>query len=96
MGRVTLLVDFLADPGDTDGLMTLLRWVDREARAADSDKIRAYVTHGVYRKIMRGSGYFQVKSDLELMVKWSGEKRPAAPGGPDEWHVTLGDSDQDR
>jgi len=96
MGRVTLLVDFLADPGDVEGLLTLLRWVDREARAADSDKIRAYVTHGVYRKTMRGSGYFQVKSDLELMVKFSGEERPPAQGGPDQWHVTLGDSDQDR
>ena len=37
-GRVTLLVDFLTEPDDTLGLLTLLRWVDREARAADSDR----------------------------------------------------------
>src|SRR5215831_11585207 len=36
-GRVTVLVDFLADPEDEDGFLTLVRWVDREARAADSD-----------------------------------------------------------
>jgi hypothetical protein len=95
MGRVTLLVDFLADPGDEGGLMTLLRWVDREARAADSDKIRTFATHGGYRKTLRGSGYFQVKSDLELMVKLDGGAEPST-GGPDQWHVTLGDSDQDR
>src|SRR5580765_5231248 len=29
-GRVTLLVDFLADPDDKAGVLTLLRWVDRE------------------------------------------------------------------
>ena len=39
-GRVTLLVDFLTDPDDEDGFSTLLRWVDQEARQADSDKIR--------------------------------------------------------
>src|SRR5262245_45426513 len=39
-GRVTLLVDFLADPDDASAVLTLLRWIDREARAADSDKIR--------------------------------------------------------
>jgi GNAT superfamily N-acetyltransferase len=31
-GRVTLLVDFLVDPDDESGMLTLLRWVDREAR----------------------------------------------------------------
>ena len=98
MSRVTLLVDFLADPADTGGMMTLLRWVDREARAADSDKIRAYATHGGYRKTMRASGYFQVKSGMELMVKLNPEGGGAAAtaGDPDLWHVTLGDSDQDR
>ncbi|MCK7461270.1 MAG: hypothetical protein MZU84_03970 [Sphingobacterium sp.] len=40
-GRVTLLVDFLADPDDAAGIETLLGWVDREAKAANSDKIRA-------------------------------------------------------
>jgi len=95
MGRATLLVDFLADPVDVGGLATLLRWVDREARAADSDKIRTYATHGAYRKVLRGSGYFPVKSNLELMVKLNAEGW-LPPGGLEAWHVTLGDSDQDR
>ena len=49
-GRVTHLVDFLAVPGDDRAVKTLLRWVDREARAADSDKIRCHVLHAGFRK----------------------------------------------
>ena len=52
-GRVTLLVDFLADPADESGLLTLVRWVDREARAADSDKIRTFAMHEGFRKLLR-------------------------------------------
>ena len=32
-GRVTQIVDLLADPSDERGIKTLARWVDREARA---------------------------------------------------------------
>ena len=96
-GKVTLLVDFLADPADTQGLDTLLRWVDREARAADSDKIRAFCMHAGFRRAMKRNGYFQVKSTVEFVAKIN-----ATPAGEafyrdtSRWHVTLGDSDQDR
>ncbi len=43
-GRVTQIVDLVADPSDERGIKTLARWVDREARMDDSDKIRCYVT----------------------------------------------------
>jgi GNAT superfamily N-acetyltransferase len=96
-GRVTLLVDFLVDPADVPGMKTLLRWVDREARTADSDKIRAFATHGVFRRLIRKSGYFQVKSTMEFVAKIN---HVQLPGGfyrdTDQWHITLGDSDQDR
>ena len=53
-GRVTLLVDFLADPDDdARRSLTLLRWVDREARAADSDKIRTFAMHEGFRKLLQ-------------------------------------------
>ena len=71
-GRVTLLVDFLTDPADEAGLETLLRWVDREARQADSDKIRAFAMHAGFRKVLKRSGYFQVKSDMEFVLKVNG------------------------
>lgn len=96
-GRVTLLVDFLTDPEDTEGMVTLLRWVDREALAADSDKIRTFATHEGFRKLLRKSGYYTVKSSMDFVVKINAVtvssefyKSTAA------WHVTLGDSDQDR
>jgi hypothetical protein len=96
-GRATLLVDFLADPQDVTGLQTLLRWVDREARAADSDKIRTLAMHAAFRQALKKSGYFNVASDVGFTVKINGiDVGPRFYENPDTWHVTLGDSDQDR
>jgi hypothetical protein len=96
LGRVTLLVDFLADPDDVSGIKTLLRWVDRAARAEDSDKVRCYVMNGAFRRILKRNGYFAVKSTLEVGVKINAVQVPR--GFYDEtsrWHITYGDSDQD-
>jgi len=96
-GRVTLLADFLTDPDDETALQTLLQWVDREARQADSDKIRTFSTHAAFRKVLKRSGYFQVKSTMEFVVKVNAvDVEPAFYEDVDAWHVTAGDSDQDR
>jgi hypothetical protein len=96
-GRVTLLVDFLTDPDDEAGFATLLRWVDREARQADSDKIRTFAMHANFRKGLRRAGYFQVKSTVEFVAKVNAfDLDPSFYEDTDKWHVTLGDSDQDR
>jgi hypothetical protein len=96
-GRVTLLVDFLTDPDDETALETLLQWIDREARQADSDKIRTFATHAEFRRVLRRSGYFQVKSSMEFVVKVNAiDVQPAFYENIDTWHVTIGDSDQDR
>jgi GNAT superfamily N-acetyltransferase len=96
-GRVTLLVDFLADPDDAAGLRTLLGWIDREARQADSDKIRTFVMHTGYRRVLKRAGYFQVKSSVQFVAKVNGiDVAPSFYEDTDRWHVTLGDSDQDR
>ena len=96
-GRVTLIVDFLADPDDEEALPTLLHWVDREARRADSDKIRVFAMHAAFRRVLRRSGYFQVKSTVEFVVKINSiDVPPSFYEEVDSWHVTLGDSDQDR
>jgi hypothetical protein len=96
LGRVTLLVDFLVDPDDVSGLKTLLRWVDRAARAEDADKVRCYVMNGAFRRVLRRNGYFSVKSTLEVAAKVNAVQVPK--GFYDEtegWHITYGDSDQD-
>ncbi|HTL44073.1 MAG TPA: GNAT family N-acetyltransferase [Vicinamibacterales bacterium] len=96
-GRVTLLVDFLTDPDDENGFTTLLRWVDREAREADSDKIRVFALHAAFRRLLKKSGYFQVKSTMEFVIKVNDAEVPHDfYENTDGWHVTLGDSDQDR
>jgi hypothetical protein len=96
-GRVTLLVDFLTDPDDTEAFLALLRYVDREARAADSDKIRSFATHRGFRRLLKKSGYFEVKSTMEFVAKLNAVSVPDEfYDHRDRWHVTLGDSDQDR
>ncbi len=91
-GKVTYVVDFLAVPGDDRALKTLLRWVDREARVADSDKIRCHALHAGFRRVLKRSGYFGVRSSASLSVKL----RDAAAARAfyettDDWHFTLGD-----
>jgi GNAT superfamily N-acetyltransferase len=96
-GRVTLLVDFLTDPDDEAGFRTLLGWVDREARRADSDKIRTFALHAAFRRVLKRSGYFQVKSTMEFVARINAVDLPERfYEDTSRWHVTLGDSDQDR
>ena len=95
-GRVTQIVDLLADPADERGIKTLARWVDREARMDDSDKIRCYVTHAALRRVLRRSGYFVVKSGIDLTAKVNAVPVPKGfYESIDEWHFTLGDDQMD-
>jgi hypothetical protein len=95
-GRVTQIVDLLADPADERGIKTLARWVDREARMDDSDKIRCHVTHAAFRRVLRRSGYFAVKSGIDLTVKVNGAPVPKGfYDSVDDWHITLGDGEMD-
>lgn len=95
-GRVTQLVDLLADPADERGITTLARWVDREARSNDSDKIRCHATHASFRRVLRRSGYFVVKSGIDLTVKVNAVPVPRdLYTSVDEWHFTLGDGELD-
>lgn len=96
LGRVTMLVDLLVDPDDEAGLKTLLRWVDRVARAEDTDKVRCYMMNGAYRRVLRRNGYFNVKSTLEVAVKVNAVQVPKGfYDNTEAWHITFGDSDQD-
>jgi hypothetical protein len=95
-GRVTQIVDLIADPADERGIQTLAQWVDREARMHDSDKIRCYVTHASFRRVLRRSGYFVVKSGIELTVKVNAVPVPKGfYESSDDWHFTLGDGEMD-
>ena len=96
LGRVTLLVDLLVDPDDVSGLKTLLRWVDRAARAEDSDKVRCYMMHEGFRRVLRRNGYFGVKSTLDVAVKVNAVQVPKDfYDDTDGWHITYGDGEQE-
>jgi hypothetical protein len=95
-GRATRLIDFFADPADEDAIVTLLRFVDREARAADSDKIRVFATHAGVRRVLRKSGYYPWRSTMEFVARINAVTVDAAfYASADGWHITAGDSDQD-
>ena len=95
-GRVTQIVDITADPSDERGIKTLARWVDREARMNDSDKIRCHITNAAIRRVLRRSGYFVVKSGIDLTVKVNATQvGKDFYASADDWHVTLGDGELD-
>lgn len=95
-GRVTQIVDLMADPADERGIQTLAHFVDRQARLDDSDKIRCYVTNASLRRVLRRSGYFVVKSGIDLTVKVNAVPVPKEfYDSADEWHFTLGDGELD-
>ena len=89
-------MDLFADPADERGIKTLARWVDREARMDDSDKIRCYVMNAAFRRVLRRSGYFVVKSGIDLTVKVNAVQVPKGFYDQTEgWHITYGDSARD-
>ena len=77
-GRVTLLADFLADPDDEHGVSTLLRWVDQEARQADSDKIRTFATNAELPP--RAPPLRLLPGEVDDGVRGEGERHRRHPG----------------
>ena len=58
---------------------------------------KTFAMHSAFRRVLRRSGYFQVKSTMEFVVKVNGVPVDQTfYENLDRWHVTLGDSDQDR
>jgi GNAT superfamily N-acetyltransferase len=96
-GRVTLLVDFLADPGDPAALRTLLRWIDREAAVAGSVLIRTFSTCTAFHGALRAAGYEYGPPGMRFVAKINAVPVPPTfYDSAERWHVTLGDSDADR
>ena len=53
--------------------------------------------HAGFRRILKRSGYFVVKSTMEFVAKVNGvDVNQSFYDRTDDWHITLGDSDQDR
>ena len=96
-GRITALVDFLADPEDILTIAALLRSVESAARDAGSDKIRAFATNAAFRGALKRAGYFRVASTIQFVAKVNAVSVGAGfYADSARWHITFGDSDQDR
>lgn len=95
--RATIIADFLADPRQPGVLQSLLRWVDREAIAAQSDVIRVVATHAQFIEKLHGAGYADRAPVVRFMVRIDGVTVPANYfDSVAAWHVTIGDSDNER
>ena len=66
-------------------------------RGIYENKIRAFCLHGAFGRALKHAGYFHVKSTMEFTAKINAvEVPPSFYQDTSGWHVTLGDSDQDR
>ena len=55
------------------------------------------LTTDAFRKLLKKSGYYAVKSTMEFVARINTISVPKSfYANTDRWHVTLGDSDQDR
>jgi hypothetical protein len=53
--------------------------------------------HAGFRRVLKRSGYFDVKSTMQFVAKVNAvDVQADFYQHTDRWHVTLGDSDQDR
>jgi GNAT superfamily N-acetyltransferase len=94
--RVTILVDFQADPDDVRTLPALLRFVEREARAARSELIRTFTTFTGFHGAVHEAGYEPGPPALRFVAKINAVRVPPEFYSSERWHVTVGDSDADR
>ena len=95
--RATIIVDFLSDPGRPDVLQALLRWVDRAAIAARSDVIRVHATNARYIDGLHSAGYADRDPVMRFVAQINAvEVPPHYYDSFADWHVTMGDSDNDR
>jgi GNAT superfamily N-acetyltransferase len=94
--RVTILVDFLADPEDAHTLPTMLRWLEGEAYAAHVKVIRAFSTFTGFHDAFHDAGFAPGPPALRFVAKINAVRLPPEFYSSERWHVTVGDSDADR
>jgi GNAT superfamily N-acetyltransferase len=93
--RLALLVDLFADPEDATTLGALLSRAIEYARAAGAARLQAFTFDRRIAARLLAKGFFLIASPMQFCVRIKG-----APAeffrDTSRWHVTFGDSDQDR
>jgi GNAT superfamily N-acetyltransferase len=95
--RATIISDFFCAPADTATFSALLHWAEHEALAAKADVLRVFATHAGFGEMLRRNGYVNFDPAMRMVAKINAVTVP--PNYYDtfaNWHVTIGDSDNDR
>ena len=94
---VGLLVDWLADPRDEQTMAALVDVVVARCRAAGAHKLRSFAMHAGFGTQLEAAGFRRVRSTMQFCARINDERVAARTiERTAGWHVTFGDSDQDR
>lgn len=95
--RLGLLVDFFAHPEDRASLDALVEHAIRWGRERNVARLQAFSLDRRLAAALRRRGFFEIGSPMQFCLKINtGHVDKAFYRDTTRWHVTFGDSDQDR
>ncbi len=94
--RLALLVDLFADPEDDETLGALLDRAIDYAREASAARLQSFTFDRRVAGRLLAKGFLLIPSPMQFCVRIKGDVEPGFFRDTSRWHVTFGDSDQDR
>jgi GNAT superfamily N-acetyltransferase len=94
--RLALLVDLFADPEDRETLDALLDRAVAHAREASAARLQFFTFDRRIAGRLLAKGFFLISSPMQFCVRIKGDVSERFFRDTSRWHVTFGDSDQDR
>jgi len=94
--RLALLVDLFADPEDQKTLGALLDRAIDYAREASAARLQSFTLDRRIAGRLLAKGFLLTHSSMQFCVRLKGDAGHGFFRDTSRWHVTFGDSDQDR
>jgi GNAT superfamily N-acetyltransferase len=94
--RLALVVDLFADPDDRDTLGALLDRAIDYAREASAARLQSFTFDRRIAARLLAKGFFLISSPMQFCVRIKSGVDESFFRDTSRWHVTFGDSDQDR
>ncbi len=95
--KLGLLVDWLTHPDDTAAVDALLDFVADWGRDRQVARIQTFTYHRKLTTWLHRKGFYQIPSPMQFCIHiHSDHVDPSFFQDRSRWHVTFGDSDQDR
>jgi GNAT superfamily N-acetyltransferase len=94
--RLALLVDLFADPEDRETLDALLDRAIAYGREASAARLQSFTFDRRIAGRLLAKGFLLIGSPMQFCVRIKGERGKRFFRDTSRWHVTFGDSDQDR